>query len=284
MGKRFACQNELYSSQMLQKGNLMIPVYEQINDNLRIFKEKGKHIPPHLHKSIECVYVLEGGLELGIGEELYHMNEGDFAIIFPELIHHYQVFDASGAKACYLMVLPALGGNYLNELQRKCPENPIIRKEKIHPDIVYAITVLMKEKKNTNRMIEQAFFQIILARSMPCFQLIDKEEAGSDDLVYRAVSYISANFRESISLSGMAKALGVSKYVLSRVFSKTFHRNFNQYLNETRLDYACALLQYSSETITDIAMDSGFESQRTFNRVFRERFHKSPREYRRDTK
>lgn len=33
----------------------------------------------------------------------------------------------------------------------------------------------------------------------------------------------------------MAKDLGVSKYVLSRVFSKTFHRNFNQYLNDARL-------------------------------------------------
>ena len=27
----------------------------------------------------------------------------------------------------------------------------------------------------------------------------------------------------------------MSKYVLSRVFSKTFHRNFNQYLNDARL-------------------------------------------------
>lgn len=261
----------------------MIPIYEETNNNLCIYKEKCKHVPPHLHKSIECVYVLEGSLELGIGQEFYHMSAGDFAIIFPELIHHYQVFEKSGAKAYFLMALPSLGGSYLAELQKKCPENPVIKKEKIHPDIVYAIDKLMDDKTNNN-IVKQAFFQIILARSMPFFQLIDKDEVVSDDIVYQVVTYLSENFKEPISLSGMAKVLGISKYVLSRVFSGTFHRNFNRYLNEIRLDYACALLEYSNDSILEIAMNSGFESQRTFNRVFRERFRKSPRDYRMDIK
>ncbi len=87
-------------------------------------------------------------------------------------------------------------------------------------------------------------------------------------------------FKESVTLSCMAHDLGCSPYVLSRVFSGTFHRNFNQYLNSVRLDYACALLKHTSQPITEILLNSGFESQRTFNRVFREFYHMSPREYR----
>ena len=41
-----------------------------------------------------------------------------------------------------------------------------------------------------------------------------------------------------------------------------------------------AILQDSKETITNIALDCGFESQRTFNRVFREKYKMSPREFR----
>ena len=26
-----------------------------------------------------------------MGQELYHMEEGDFAVIFPDVIHHYQL-------------------------------------------------------------------------------------------------------------------------------------------------------------------------------------------------
>ncbi len=41
-----------------------------------------------------------------------------------------------------------------------------------------------------------------------------------------------------------------------------------------------SLLENSGKTITDIWLDCGFESQRTFNRVFKERYKMTPREYR----
>ena len=85
---------------------------------------------------------------------------------------------------------------------------------------------------------------------------------------------------KNFSLDDMARDLGVSKYVLSRTFSKTFHRNFNQYLNDARLNYACHRLENTSDAITNICYDSGFESQRTFNRVFKERYKVTPSEYR----
>lgn len=85
---------------------------------------------------------------------------------------------------------------------------------------------------------------------------------------------------EAISLTRMAKDLGYSPYSLSRVFSSTFHTNFNQYLNELRLGRAIDLLENTSETVTEIAWNSGFTSLRTFNRVFKDRFRLSPKEYR----
>ena len=78
----------------------------------------------------------------------------------------------------------------------------------------------------------------------------------------------------------MADDLGVSKYVLSRLFAKTFHCNFVSYVNGVRLNYAISMLDNTSETITNICYDCGFESQRTFNRVFKERYRITPREYR----
>ena len=78
----------------------------------------------------------------------------------------------------------------------------------------------------------------------------------------------------------MALEIGVSRYVLSRVFSGVFHTNFNRYVNEIRLSYACDLLEYTKRSITEIYLDAGFESQRTFNRAFREVYRVTPREYR----
>ena len=108
----------------------------------------------------------------------------------------------------------------------------------------------------------------------------EKSKIGSDDIIYRTVSYISANFNKSISLDGMAHDLGVSKFSLSRLFSKTFHSSFNQYVNEARLGYACQRIETTDDTLTEISMDSGFGSLRTFNRVFKEKYRLTPSEYR----
>lgn len=78
----------------------------------------------------------------------------------------------------------------------------------------------------------------------------------------------------------MAQDLCVSKYAISRVFSGTFHNNFNQYVNDARIRYACSRLENARDSIIEICLDSGFESQRTFNRAFKERYRMSPSEYR----
>ena len=139
---------------------------------------------------------------------------------------------------------------------------------------------LVKNPEQSDITVAQAYLQIVLARCIGKLNLVEKSNVGSNDLIYQTVSYISANFKKKFSLEEMAKDLGVSKYVLSRLFSKTFHRNFNQYLNDVRLNYACQRLENTSDSITNICLDSGFESQRTFNRVFKERYKISPSDYR----
>jgi len=128
--------------------------------------------------------------------------------------------------------------------------------------------------------IRQAMIQLILARSMPIYKLIDKNNIGSDDIIHETASYIATHFKEEVTLTGMARDLGYSPYTLSRVFSGTFHKNFNQYLNEIRLDYVCTLLQHTEQSITEAYENAGFSSQRTFNRAFYDKYHMSPRDYR----
>ena len=129
-------------------------------------------------------------------------------------------------------------------------------------------------------MLILAYVQIILAHVFTEMQMIDKSTVGRDDLIYNAVEYVAKNFREKISLEKMAYDLCVSKYVLSRMFAKTFHCNFSKYVNGVRLNYAVAALENTMDSITNICLDCGFESQRTFNRVFKDRYKITPREYR----
>lgn len=259
----------------------MYALYENRENEFELYHKRSKHVPPHLHGAIEMIYVTNGSLEIGIRQELFHMEKGDFALVFPEVIHHYQVFSSEYSTATYLLVTPLMSGSYNTLLQQKIPRNPVIPREKLHPDIVYAMEHLDPvEDGATADMVHQAFLLIILARALPQLDLMDRSDLQDDDLIYRTVRYIAEHFTENISLTSMATDLYVSPFTLSRVFSNTFHRNFNRYLNETRLQYACTLLGQTDQTITEICMNTGFESQRTFNRVFQDIYHMSPRDYR----
>lgn len=254
--------------------------FKETKEEIYAIQKVSKHISPHLHNALEIVYVTKGVLELGVGQELYHMEKGDLGFVFSDVIHHYQVFSDGENMAVHIIIPPSLIGIFAEKIQNSAPECPVIKAANIEPEVYYAIDAIMQTEQS-EQMIVQAYVQIILARCICKLKLVEKSSVGSNDLIYRTVSYVSGNFRRQFSLEDMAKNLGVSKYVLSRIFSKTFHRNFNQYLNDIRLNYACQRLENTSDTIIDICLDSGFESQRTFNRAFKERYKITPGEYRR---
>ncbi|WP_029324634.1 helix-turn-helix transcriptional regulator [Butyrivibrio sp. AE3004] len=272
----------------------MKPVFEPFEDDIEIYKKNIEHTPPHLHGFIELIYISEGSMEIGVGQELYHMEKGDLSVIFPGQIQHVQVFDADKGTAMHLIASPAYAGSFADTLMTKVPVYPVIESNNLHKDIKYALDALYEEISDSkeksvggdvsNKILYQSFISLILIRTLPFLKLVERNEKENVDLIYRTVSYIARNFTGPISLSSMAKDLYVSPFAISRVFSGTFHTNFNKYLNETRLNYALSLLRYSNQTITEVYENAGFESQRTFNRVFVEKIHMSPREYRKSIK
>ena len=61
--------------------------YVDTKEEIIAINRKSKHIEPHLHNALEIVCVTSGSLELGVGQELYHMEKGDIGFVFPNVIH-----------------------------------------------------------------------------------------------------------------------------------------------------------------------------------------------------
>ena len=89
------------------------------------------------------------------------------------------------------------------------------------------------------------------------------------------------HYRQPLLAKQVAAELGITQSHLARIFSKRLHTGFNEYVNKLRIQMAQDLLCTTNRPITDIMLDTGFESQSTFNRAFREIHGISPREYRR---
>lgn len=101
------------------------------------------------------------------------------------------------------------------------------------------------------------------------------------DKINAACRYISENCDRELTLDHVADQVGFSACYFSRVFKQTTQCSFVEYLTLQRLKRAQHLLADSDAAITTIAMESGFKSISTFNRVFQKYKGCSPSEFKR---
>ena len=88
----------------------------------------------------------------------------------------------------------------------------------------------------------------------------------------------------NLKISDFAQALAVPEYKISRTIRHHFKAsNFNLFINQYRVKHAQGLLlkdEASHWSILSIAMESGFSSLATFNRVFKSIVGVNPNEFR----
>jgi putative ABC transport system permease protein len=85
-----------------------------------------------------------------------------------------------------------------------------------------------------------------------------------------------------LTLTTLAVKLNIHPHDLSRIINVGTGKNFNDFINEFRVRETARKMRdpaYAHLTLLGIAYEAGFNSQRTFNRVFKEVTGKTPAEY-----
>ncbi|WP_426668348.1 FtsX-like permease family protein [Mucilaginibacter sp. McL0603] len=88
-----------------------------------------------------------------------------------------------------------------------------------------------------------------------------------------------------LSLTSLADKLGLTTHELSRIINTALKKSFNDFINEYRVAEVAQKMQdhaYDHLTLMGIAYDSGFNSQSTFHRAFKELTGKTPAEYKKE--
>lgn len=236
---------------------------------------------PHIHSDIEILYMRSGKQYITVEDNTYCLNEGDAAVIFPEVNHSYVRKTESGQPADEILIICSekIYKTFLADIGNSKPADPIIRAEKISADAKYAFSVI---DKSTSADMRLAWMIIVILNLMPCLKLEHKKPFPVESISYKIVKYIEENFTAPITIESVAKALSVSKSYVSRIFSENVKMNFRRYVGALRAEYAAKLIRTTQDSLTAISENSGFESQSTFNRTFRSIYGVTPREFRRN--
>lgn len=106
-------------------------------------------------------------------------------------------------------------------------------------------------------------------------------EQKEGELRRRIVTYIEEHFRDpDLSLEKMAEDFDMSYHHLSRLFNECMQMNFSVYLAGQRLEYSTQLLQTTSLSVEQIAVQAGFLQSGSFIRVFKKYYGITPGKYR----
>ena len=99
-------------------------------------------------------------------------------------------------------------------------------------------------------------------------------------MLEKLIRYVEENFREDISMASAAQALGYNRSYLSRQFHQALNINFRSFINYQRVQYVFHQMRAGETNISELALSSGFQNLRSFNRAFKSLMGDVPRAYR----
>ena len=94
------------------------------------------------------------------------------------------------------------------------------------------------------------------------------------------LEYMRDHYQRPISNEQLAGVSKMSLRAFERQFLASFHLTPQKYLRKLRLRIASRALIYTSEPLSELALNCGFADQSHFTREFRRQFGRTPRDYR----
>lgn len=260
---------------------------------LWINKEPGG-FPLHWHSAVEIIMPLEDIYTVSMNKSTYQLNENDILIIPPGELHELKappaglrlvlLFDMSPLTKFkgftrLLSLLPMsclITGNNMPEIHAKERELLLQAAEEYANGGDLAIPSI-------NALMIQFF--VLLARNtedtvpaaMPAMQ--PNKQREYIEKFNTVFDYIEHHYAEDITLETVAAKIGFSKFHFSRLFRQFTDTSFYDYLCARRIRAAEALLLDPTLPITEVALQSGFASISTFNRVFKKIKECTPTEF-----
>lgn len=228
----------------------------------------------HFHKNLELIYVVKGTVKCIINNTEYILNAGDYGLCMPYDIHSYiPQTDTLYWVGVFSEDYVRLFANYIRGKSAegfvfKCPEstNQLLK------------DVLICEKTPSVYLLKACLYSVCDAFLSEINLSEDSNNKKTN--IALIVQYISQNHTKNITLKDISELLGYDYNYVSRYFHSTFNMSFTNFLNIYRLETAVRLLEETNKKITEIALESGFQSIRNFNNSFRLKFGISPSEYR----
>lgn len=252
----------------------------------------------HWHEQTEIIFVEKGEVILMVDGSTYVGREDDILFINPGQMHQL-VLEKQNSKYFSFVFLMS----WLDFRERDYVQNSILDPLKKDMDFPLQVTpscachsslkrellsmrqIYIMQPDSYRMMTKISLYKVIFLLEanqlfVPSAAVATLNHSQSAIRVRELMDFISAHYREPITLEQAADIMHLSPKYFSSFFTKTFLINFVQYVNHYRIDQACILLKTTDLPVMEIAFEVGFQNFSYFIRKFRDIKGFSPKEYR----
>lgn len=269
-------------------------------DISRIIIERGKRgdFSPlqsdHSHVFFEIFYLFSGKCRFLLKDSVYNLEKGDLVFIAPGELHH-AVYSTGNSceiitiyfKKEYLhsdMLKSWLPMEHDDDLHSFTGNIPALYQEDFRNLLLRILSENSRIDEYSNAFMS-CYLQEILLMLLRLSVINEKEPDiinSKDAEILAATKYIYSNFSKPLTLEEVSSVASLSPTYFSKKFKQTTGMGYKEYLNHVRLKHAQAALLTTNNTITDIALEYGFNDSNYFKDLFKKVYGKSPREYRKN--
>lgn len=248
--------------------------------------------PIHWHEALELIMPLENHYIVTVGDTDFDIPVHDVLVVPAGELHKMPAIP--GRRLIFQCDSSVLSGVSAIESVIRSISTPLLINKELNKELhsLAKKTLLdihsLSNKKNELADVKVYISLVTLLTSIREFQLeenklnLDLDDSKLDEYSEKfnsVMQYIDANYMYDISLDHLAGVAGYSKYHFSRIFKQYNSMSYLQYINARRTKAAEHLLLDPNLSITDVAMQAGFKSLTTFNRIFKEIKHCTPSDF-----
>ena len=222
----------------------------------------------HWHNEIEIVYINEGSCVIETEAKTIELCKNECAFVESGAIH--RLIGSSNSIVTTLLIDPSILEPIISAY---IPIELKIRTPDTLPKVIsYISEELVKKRKFYPFCVQSAAIQLVaeIFRREKLTQKKERPNKNSRFLLFKnIIEEIEENY-QFISFESICEKFHYTPSHFSRLFYSLTGMTFSKYLNVLKTEKAILLLQAAEKrSITEISTTCGFDSIRTFNRVFK---------------
>jgi AraC-like DNA-binding protein len=256
-----------------------------------IFVYKNGRVDPHWHNEFEILYIKKGIGRFYIDSYEYRIKEGEYLFVNGGSIHSGE--ELIRRTIGYAIVFD-LGILYSEEpdyckyeyfiplINKKIYIPNLINDDKIRRDIEDIIDAFIKKSYGYELFIKSLLFDIFgrLFRYYIQPAKTDGRLGYKLERIKDVLNYINKNYNKDLTLEELSKEVDMSKFYLCRLFKENLKMSPVEYINKVRVERAIELLRNTDMSISEIALECGFNNISYFIKVFKRHMQITPLKFR----